>query len=67
MKLEKGMRVKVIKGEYVGIITDVSERGVAGSDVTYISKVEITYDNGLVYKCDPSMCVLAEALPQQVS
>ncbi len=60
MKLKRGMRVKTTHNESVGTITCIHERGTAGSDVTYIHTVEITYDNGLVYKCEPSVCILAE-------
>ena len=58
MKLKRGMRVKTTHNETVGTITQIHERGVAGSDVTYITEVVITYNNGLVYKCDPSLCIL---------
>ena len=54
------MRVRLHNQKEVGTITDVYERGVAGSDVTYVTSVAITYDTGLVIKCDPSLCTLAE-------
>ena len=57
MKLKRGMRVKTTHNETEGTITQIHERGVAGSEVTYISEVVITYDNGLVYKCEPSLCM----------
>jgi hypothetical protein len=60
MKLKRGMRVRTFTNNTVGTITDIQERGSAGSDVTYIHTVVITYDNGLVYKCDPAICVLVE-------
>ncbi len=65
MKLKRGMRVKTTNNETVGIITGIQARGVAGSDVTYVHTVVITYDNGLIYKCDPTICVLAEEQLQE--
>ena len=60
MKLKKGMRVKTTHNETVATVTHIHERGVAGSNVTYVHEIVLTYDNGLVYKCEPSMCVLVE-------
>ena len=65
MKLKRGMRVKTTNNETVGTISDIQERGVAGSNATYIHEVVITYDNGLVYKCDPTICVLVEEQLQE--
>jgi len=64
MKPKRGMRARLLKQEAVGTITNVRERGVAGSNVTYITLIEITYSTGLVIKCEPSACVLVDDVPQ---
>ena len=60
MKLKRGMRVSLTNSQWEGTITNIRERGVAGSTATYIASVEVTCDSGIVIKCDPNMCIPIE-------
>ena len=53
-RLHRGDKVTRRNETYVGVITNLRERGVAGSAVTYLEWVEVTYDNGTVVKGDPA-------------
>ena len=56
-KFNKGDRAKRINEEYIGVVTSLRERGVAGSAVTYVEWVEVTYPNGMIVKGDPAFFV----------
>lgn len=60
MKLKRGDKVKHIQDSYVGSVTNIKERGVAGSSVTWIEWVEVSCENGIVVKADPSFFKLVE-------
>ena len=55
MRFRKGDEVKRINEDYAGIITTLRERGVAGSAVTYVEWIEVTYPNGMIMKGDPCL------------
>jgi peptide methionine sulfoxide reductase MsrA len=59
-KFRKGDRVVSRDGSYVGTVTRIKERGVAGSDTTYVEWIEVTYDNGLIVQSDPSSFTAVE-------
>jgi len=48
MRFQKGDRVSHHRNGFIGTVISVKERGVAGSDVTWIEKVEVALDNGVV-------------------
>jgi hypothetical protein len=49
-----GDRVRTRSGFVTGTITSVYWKGAAGSGVSYIGSVEVTYPNGMVSVYDPS-------------
>jgi|TARA_R110001583_G_scaffold5598_7_gene30075 hypothetical protein len=53
-KFKKGDRVQDKRDYCFGVIKSVKERGVAGSAVTYISLLEVVYDDGTFGSGDPS-------------
>ena len=54
-KFNKGDKAKRVNEQYVGAVTIVRERGVAGCAVTYTEWIEVTYPNGMTTKGDPSL------------
>jgi hypothetical protein len=48
-----GDRVSVASGLVSGIITQVLWRGAASSGVSYIDRVSVMHDNGMVSTYDP--------------
>ena len=59
-RLHRGDKVTRRGDVHVGIITNLRERGVAGSAVTYNEWVEVTYDNGTVVKGNPLLFIKVE-------
>tara|TARA_B100000579_G_C22041549_1_gene492863 strand:+ start:115 stop:318 length:204 start_codon:yes stop_codon:yes gene_type:complete len=55
MKFQRGDRVQHTIENIVGIITNIKERGVAGSSTTYREWIEITCDNGMIIKVTPEV------------
>ena len=51
--MKVGDRVKVTSGFIVGTVTEVIWRGIASSGVSYIDRVSVMYDNGMVSTYDP--------------
>ena len=47
-KFKRGDRVIHIRDNIAGVVVSIKERGVAGSDVTYIEKIEVQLDNGMI-------------------
>ena len=60
MKFDFGDKVEHIKSSYIGKITDLKIRGVAGADTTYVDWIEVTCTNGIIIKSDPSFFKLAK-------
>jgi hypothetical protein len=52
-KFKRGDRACHKQDSRVGKVTRIKERGVAGSAVTYIEWIEITYVDGTTVKDDP--------------
>jgi peptide methionine sulfoxide reductase MsrA len=48
-----GDRVKVASGFTTGTVTQVIWRGAASSGVSYIDRVSVMYDNGMISTHDP--------------
>ena len=59
-KFKKGDKARKYGDTYYGTVTNVRERGVAGSAVTYHEWIEITYPNGMTLKGPPSSFEKAE-------
>ncbi len=51
--MKAGDRVRVTSGFIVGTVTEVFWRGATSSGVSYIDRVSVMYDNGMVSTHDP--------------
>ena len=60
MRFKRGDKVVSTKDSFVGIVTNIKERGTAGSDVTFIEKLTVTLENGLIVTGYPSEFKLVE-------